>query len=193
MLRNAINNGKILEMLVKLKLGLLCFSAAVLVACGGGSDSASPELAGANVANDILVVRSTSGDTRTVALSADAYTPSPSSKPFAKAAQPIVALQPAATLIDIGAPSQAKVSLLAQKQEDRPIGVPLQIGFGRPVQAAANAVSTAKLLSWTTTTNGGKVAALELKSVTATGLRIGVLIKSLPAEAQLRFYTPDAV
>jgi lysyl endopeptidase len=179
-------------MFVKLKLGLLCLAAAVLTACGGGSDAPNAELSSASVAGETLVVRSATGDTRTVSLSADAYTPTPASTPFAKAAKPIVALQPAATVIDIGAPSQSKVSILAQRQEDRPIGVPLQTGFARPVQATSDDASTAKLLAWTTTAAGGKVAALELKSLTATGMRIGLLVKSLPAEALFRFYTPDA-
>jgi lysyl endopeptidase len=179
-------------MFVKLKPGLICLAATVLAACGGGSDAPNAETSSASVAGETLVVRSATGDTRTVALSTDAYTPSPASTPFAKAAKPIVALQPAATLIDIGAPSQSKVSILAQRQEDRPIGVPLQVAFARPVQATSDDASTAKLLAWTTTAAGGKVAALELKSLTATGMRIGLLVKSLPAQAMLRFYTPDA-
>jgi lysyl endopeptidase len=173
--------------------------AAALTACGGGgggvSDSPVASMAASNVIGETMVVRSLTGETRTVAMSADAYSPVPANSPFLKTAEvakAAVALRPTATVIELPAPPQAKVSLLEQKQANRPVGVPLQIGFSRPVQETADYAATAKLLAWSTTASGGRVAAIELKSLTAQSLRIGVSVKSLPDVALLRFYAPDA-
>jgi lysyl endopeptidase len=173
--------------------------AAALTACGGGSGAPVEAQSASNLTGETIVVRSLTGETRTVALSADAYTPAQATSPFLKAAEAansakaIVALRPVATVIELAAPSQAKVSIIEQKQENRPVGVPLQVGFARPVAETTDPVSTSKLLTWSATASGGKVTALELKSLSAKGLRVGILVKSLPNSALLRFYTPEAI
>lgn len=167
-------------------------TALVLTACGGGSEISGAAQSASSTTGETLVVRSLNGDVRTVALSADAYTPSKASSPFLKDTKAAIALRPTAAVVDIGAPSSAKVGMIQQKQQERLIGAPVQVGFARQVLQTTDTASTAKLLTWTATPTGGKVAAIEFKSATAKGMRIGILVKSLPSETLLRFYSPDA-
>jgi List-Bact-rpt repeat protein len=73
------------------------------------------------------------------------------------------------------------------------MGVPLQIGFGRPVPGLER--DAAASLDWEDTPQGTKVTALSITSASAAALRAGLLVESLPAGAMLRFYTPygDAI
>lgn len=67
----------------------------------------------------------------------------------------------------------------------------IQIGAKRVVGAAATAVATRDLLRWTATEDGGQLAAISLVSNEAFGMRAGLVVDALPANAILRVYTED--
>lgn len=69
---------------------------------------------------------------------------------------------------------------------------PVQIGNRRRVAATADAAGLGALLAWQRSPAGGHVAALAFVSEGAAALRIGLLIRQLPDEAQLRVYAPGA-
>ncbi|MDR1969221.1 MAG: trypsin-like peptidase domain-containing protein [Burkholderiaceae bacterium] len=70
------------------------------------------------------------------------------------------------------------------------LGQPMQIGVVRAVSQAADAKATAGLLSWSTSANGSRRAALSVQSPGAAGLRLGLLVEQLPPGALLRVYAP---
>jgi len=71
-------------------------------------------------------------------------------------------------------------------------GTPLKVGFARPVDTLADEAGFRKQLTWETLEDGGKVAALSVTSPGAAALRMGLLVKSLPEGAMLRFHAPDS-
>jgi lysyl endopeptidase len=173
------------------KFAFAILVSAFLAACGGGGGGGSSSTSSSNpqptAAADTMVVRVDSGGTRTVALSADMYIP-PASKALSKPAPEAIARRPIPNKIDLGAPEVSKSKALQQGQQNRPVGVPLQVGFARESALTSQVQETTQLLQWTYLLNGGSVAALEFKSDTAAAIRIGILIESLPDTATLRFY-----
>ncbi|MEG2863493.1 MAG: trypsin-like serine protease [Comamonas sp.] len=78
--------------------------------------------------------------------------------------------------------------------EDR--GPALQIGTARAVAATTSVAQTQSALQWTALPSGQQVAAINIQSTGAYGLRAGVLVDSLPDGALLRIYSqehPDAI
>ncbi|WP_144729342.1 trypsin-like serine peptidase [Extensimonas perlucida] len=65
------------------------------------------------------------------------------------------------------------------------------IGPARSLPQSASTAATAALLAWQTLADGSQVAALRFQSAGAQGLRLGIVVEQMPAEAVLRFYTPD--
>jgi len=65
------------------------------------------------------------------------------------------------------------------------------IGPARSLPQSASTAATAALLAWQTLADGSKVAALRFQSAGAQGLRLGIVVEQMPAEAVLRFYAPD--
>lgn len=75
-------------------------------------------------------------------------------------------------------------------------GPALQIGTARAVADTSSVERTRSALQWTALPNGQQVAAINIQSTGAYGLRAGVLVESLPDGAQLRIYSqerPDAI
>lgn len=70
-------------------------------------------------------------------------------------------------------------------------GVPLKIGFSRDVPMLRNTSQTAALMVWTAVP-GGQVAAISITSPDALGVRLGMLVETLPATALVRFYAQGA-
>jgi len=71
-------------------------------------------------------------------------------------------------------------------------GTPHKIGFGRDIAELGRTADTAARLQWQNTPQGGKIAAFSITSPRAAGVRLGVLVRRLPAEATLRFYPQRA-
>ena len=92
--------------------------------------------------------------------------------------------------ISIGPVSREKIAADAGAAP-RP-GTPRKIGFGRDIAELGSSADTAARLPWQDTPQGGKIAALSITSPRATGVRLGVLVRRLPAEATLRFYPQGA-
>ena len=97
---------------------------------------------------------------------------------------------PAPRSIWIGPVSQEKISA-ETGAAPRP-GTPRKIGFGRDIAELDSAADTAARLQWQNTPQGGKIAALSVTSPQAAGVRLGVLVRRLPAVATLRFYPQGA-
>ena len=71
-------------------------------------------------------------------------------------------------------------------------GVPLKIGFSREVPVLRSKSQTAAAMAWTSA-HPGQFAAINLTSPEAVGIRLGLLVESLPIAAVLRFYGQDLV
>lgn len=97
---------------------------------------------------------------------------------------------PPARFLSLESISQSK--LLSETKESVRPGAPRRIGFGRDVPPLLTTTDTAAALEWHDTPRGGKAAALSIKSPNAAGIRLGVLVRSLPPEAVLRFYPQGA-
>jgi lysyl endopeptidase len=96
--------------------------------------------------------------------------------------------KPVATFIDLGEVSQQKSSEIRKKQINRQIGKAMQVSFPREVLPAKDSASTNQLLQWSPTSEGGQITALTFRSGNAEGMRIGLVVQSLPPEAKIRFY-----
>lgn len=97
---------------------------------------------------------------------------------------------PSARFLSLESISESKLSS-ETKESVRP-GAPRKIGFGRDVPPLLTTTDTAAALEWHDTPRGGKAAALSIRSPNASGIRLGVLVRSLPPEAVLRFYPQGA-
>jgi lysyl endopeptidase len=64
-----------------------------------------------------------------------------------------------------------------------------QIGFNRSTGLVGETKNVANLLNWQVLSNGNSWAAIQIKSTSAKGIRIGIQVQSLPANALLRVYS----
>lgn len=90
----------------------------------------------------------------------------------------------APTLVELGAWVQPKAAAV-----DNNDGV--RIGAPRASSATGTVAATQAALRWQATAGGGQVAALSFVSNEAFGLRVGLLVQALPANAIVRVYAPD--
>ncbi|SDC89413.1 Trypsin-like peptidase domain-containing protein [Paracidovorax valerianellae] len=65
------------------------------------------------------------------------------------------------------------------------------VGDARAVDATATAQSLQRLLQWTPTASGGMKAAVSFSSQDAQGLRLGLQVRQMPADAVVRVYRQD--
>ena len=75
-------------------------------------------------------------------------------------------------------------------------GPAMQIGLSRVVAATSSVAQTQAAWQWQTQADGSQVAAINIESTGAYGLRAGVVVNSLPDGVQLRVYSqehPNAV
>ena len=70
-------------------------------------------------------------------------------------------------------------------------GPAMQIGMSRAVPATSTNAQTQAALQWQSQADGSQVAAINIESSGAYGLRAGVLVSSLPDNAQLRVYSQE--
>ncbi len=70
----------------------------------------------------------------------------------------------------------------------RASGQPVRIGQGRAVPIAADNQRLGALLQWEPSASGGLVAAVTFRSEGAAGLRLGLAVDRLPAQAALRVF-----
>jgi len=113
-------------------------------------------------------------------------TPTPAVAPKAAAAGQARASH--AVLFALPAPSTGE---LAQLEAPRKAGVPMQIGFPRPIPALEGDDAMGHALAWETLPDGARVAAISVTSPGAAALRLGLRINAIPAPAILRFHDED--
>ncbi|MFZ4438402.1 MAG: InlB B-repeat-containing protein [Syntrophales bacterium] len=97
-------------------------------------------------------------------------------------------------------PTPSAVSIPIHVQEKRAAGTatvpspgtPHKIGSGRDVPQLGSAPDTAAHLQWQNTPQTGLITAISITSPQAVGIRLGILVRRLPAEATLRFYAQGA-
>lgn len=70
-------------------------------------------------------------------------------------------------------------------------GTAMQIGTPRNVAATHTVAQTQQALQWQTLADGSQVAAINIESTGAYGLRAGVVVDSLPGSVQLRVYSQE--
>ena len=99
-------------------------------------------------------------------------------------------ISPPPNSISIGAVSNEKKT--TETDVDSRPGTPRKIGFGRDVPQLGNITDTATRLKWQNTPQGGKIAAINITSPQATGIRLGILVRRLPTEVTFRFYSLGA-
>jgi len=76
----------------------------------------------------------------------------------------------------------------ATAQTVKDTGVPRQIGVARSVRATATPQATLAQLQWTPIDGGLQRAAISFTAEGALGVRVGLLVRSLPPDTTLRFY-----
>nr|WP_315231219.1 trypsin-like peptidase domain-containing protein [uncultured Albidiferax sp.] len=104
----------------------------------------------------------------------------------ASALQPRLLLAVRTSRVALADVSQAR--LAAEKPLLTQVGVPRKIGLARDVAATASVAATQAQLQWQATASGGQVAAISISTGQAKAVRLGVLVRSLPAQATLRIY-----
>lgn len=104
--------------------------------------------------------------------------------------------------VPLGAAVRTRFVVLPALEDDKArasvgfSGPALQIGTARAVAATSSVERTQTELEWTALSGGQQVAAINIQSPGAYGLRAGVLVESLPDGALLRVYSqehPDAI
>ena len=80
----------------------------------------------------------------------------------------------------------------AQKGAAAGLGVPTQVGVARAIGDTASAQQVAGLMGWSPTARGAKVGALRFVSTGAQGVRLGLLVRSLPLGSVVRFHADGA-
>lgn len=86
------------------------------------------------------------------------------------------------------AQARSAQAIAVQRAGDR---APVQIGITRALDATADAEAFTSQLQWADTPTGSRVAAVSFQSPQAKGVRLGVQVRQLPAQAVLRFYAQD--
>jgi len=160
----------------------------VLAACGGGGggDSAS---SGGGGPIGVLTDRIEPFDPGAVA-TASATASAPAAKAAAASTARGVAPADAVRHVQLGALPQAALAKAASAAAAP--GVPHQVGTARTVADTATVAATQAALQWRAIDGGAQVAAIAFDAAGARGVRLGVLVRALPAGALLRFYGADA-
>lgn len=172
-------------------------TALVVSGCGGndaiqGSNSGKDYPKVPSSANTMEVLDA-SGATRTVAITANAYTPVSTNKDQLQSAKS-KSIRPNPVSIDLGQPSPELQIKATTKYDNKSLAPKaFQVGYFREVNATSSAKSTASNLRWQSTLAGGLVSAIAFNSTSAVGMRIGVLVKALPDEAIVRFYAYGSI
>lgn len=167
----------------------------VLAACGGGGggDSSSPTPApapGTGGGGPIGVTTDRIEPYDPSAIAAASASAATAKEAAAPTAAQGIAPADAVRRVQLGALVQAAIA----KASSAPAapGVPQQIGTVRSVADTATVAAAQSALSWRATERGTQVAAIAFDAAGARGVRLGVLVRSLPAGAVLRFYGADA-
>ncbi len=168
------------------------FAALLLAACGGGTNTAGAPAGAVTAearATDLVSVNDGKGGVRAAKGSADGYA-QPSSPERNQSVMDIQKrkAKPVITTVDLGNVDASKGAQMRQNQTELGAGKAMQVGFARDVLQAKDSASTAQLLQWAPSAEGGQIAAIAFKSGGAEGMRIGLVVQALSPQATVRFY-----
>lgn len=172
---------------ISLRLSLTALTLCFLAACGNNSNQATT--------TDATLKSSQVSANPPVVTSVNAYTP--------LAVQPDTAVQlvkhtetaksqsaKQAVRIELKAPTTQELAPLSKQANKNEQGVAKlqQIGFSRTIDQTGNAKNTGTLLKWQSLSNGNSLAVIQIQSVGAKGIRMGLMVNALPANALLRVH-----
>ena len=178
----------------------LAFAAVLaLAACGGADESAQNAGARSESGQVPATVPSGAATEKAGFNSADAVVQSELTlKSGTASADPVVRVtvdrksdDKAVTKIDLGAPAATQLEQRIQTNKKSATGLSAKayrIGFARTVKESSATKSFQQLLNWTTTDSGSLRGSLTISSAGAAGIRLGLLVQSLPNDAVLRVY-----
>jgi lysyl endopeptidase len=192
--------------------GYLLGAALLLTACGGGEPSSSTlEQKSAAAAEALSVQAPTETDTLNAASmhSSNAFTltadnsrksesKSATSSDVARNPQRLPSASQTIKLGDAPSEAIAKRNLFnskssASNSSSNGMKTKLhQTGFGRPIAATSEAAALRQLMAWTTLSSGNAFGTVRFESTDAAGIRLGLLIKSLPDGAMVRVAAASA-
>ncbi|RZL95602.1 MAG: serine protease [Variovorax sp.] len=89
-------------------------------------------------------------------------------------------------------PSLAPEARSVQKSSSAILGLPTRIGVARNVDATATVAKAAGMMGWSPTSTGSKISAMRFQASGAQGIRLGLLVESLPLGGMIRFYADGA-
>lgn len=168
------------------KLLLLGLTAGALIACGNNPD----------ISTNTSKTSTSVTEANALTLAVDAYRLPASTVTQESPLKPReMSATHTATNIALGAPIPNQTATARKNNEtliNSHVGKPVQIGFNRDVAQTATVSATQQVLKWQTTKAGGHIAAININSAGAKGIRIGLIVKQLPASATLRFYAKGA-
>ncbi|MBX3588365.1 MAG: hypothetical protein KF796_17160 [Ramlibacter sp.] len=175
---------------------LLVSLVGIVAACGGASQDTSQVAKEVSTAAPIAATPQSDVDAWNAARKPDAvasYMPPPETVPQEstqrlRGARPSVR-QPARVALP-ALPSERRHAVLSMPREP---GVPRLVAQGRASSTTHEAADVAQKLIWEMRPGGVQVAALQMSSPGASGLRMGVRVDQLPDQAQLRFVGADGV
>lgn len=162
------------QAMIPARIWAVAAATALLAACGGGGGGGDGggsnwSSTGSATVNANQRIESLDGSTKRSA---------------AAAVPKATAAAPSAVPVVLEAPANGAIATKANEG----IGKRQAIGMARSVSATADVAATGALLSWAATAGGNQVAAIRFTSGNAVGVRLGVLVRSLPDGAVLRFY-----
>ena len=164
-------------------VGVWVWVASLVAGCSGGGGGDSTVVSSGSTCQ-VAAAKSATGAVPGTVIRAEALPVTAGTGMSPLQPRPAQAVQ--ASAISLGDVSQAR--LAAEKPLLSQIGVPRKVGFARDVAPTASVAGTLALLQWQATASGGKVAAISIGTGQAKGVRLGVLVRSLPAQATLRVY-----
>lgn len=101
------------------------------------------------------------------------------------------AAQQATTTVDLGSPDPAQLEQRIRnnrRSDQQLMPKAYQTGFARPVSMLSNTKSFQQQMRWSPTPSGMQQARVRLSSAGAEGIRLGLLVQSLPDDVVLRVY-----
>lgn len=180
--------------------GWLLGATGILTACGGGSAPTSAEIkASASIPTVAEVAPNVTATTKKSIHDTDAFVFSPeASQKLAATGQGIRAIGSKQKVgnaleqvakVDLGSVPAAELSLRDQNNQNNVASggtKAYQTGINRTIAATNSTKSFQSLLSWSTLANGNSVGSTSFASTDAVGIRLGLLVTSLPDSALVR-------
>jgi lysyl endopeptidase len=177
--------------------GVLVAATLILSACGGssGSSSSSPSASGGTCSGVVAgTTKAASKEQPSAVQQVETFVPAATGSSASDSLHTLgYGMRPRAvgvTLPPLQAPLQMTKAAPLNTVGGAPVGLPVLVGVGRSVAETADSARMARMLHW----NGASApaAAVSFTSPGASGLRMGLLVRSLPTGAVVRGYAQGA-